>query len=343
MNTNLILGKANSGKTRGILLPTVKKSIELEESLVILDNKCEYYESFGQLLKDNNYNTYILNLEDTTKTNGFNPLSLPYYYYKNNNKDKSLDLIKDLGKNIFNSDVNGDPFWVNTSADYFTSLVLILFENGKEEEINLGSVAMTLSLADKMNGEKTLIQEYVSKLDILNPIYLASSGTVFAPFETKSSILCVIREKLNNYIMKENLLNALCINEIDLTNIKEKTAIFIIIEEETKNIANIILNQIFEISKTQNKFTFILDGLDKLNEVMHLKFIIENNSRYQNKFYISYNSKEEFNKQYNDLFDKFNDILEITEAYNLQNFGSYKEYPQIEFKKHQYFNFEDLK
>ena len=42
-NTNLIIGELESGKTRGICFPEIKKVINEEKNLFILDNKEEYY------------------------------------------------------------------------------------------------------------------------------------------------------------------------------------------------------------------------------------------------------------------------------------------------------------
>ena len=127
--TNLIIGKINSGKTRGILFNEFKKSIANKENLFILDEKEEYYKTFKKQLDDNGYKVYVLNLKDTSKSNSFNPLMAPYNYYKNGNIDKAIEFIAELGLEIFKTDnSNIDPFWENSAADYFTALTLILFK-----------------------------------------------------------------------------------------------------------------------------------------------------------------------------------------------------------------------
>ena len=45
-NTNLIIGELESGKTRGICFPEIKKVINEEKNLFILDNKEEYYHRY---------------------------------------------------------------------------------------------------------------------------------------------------------------------------------------------------------------------------------------------------------------------------------------------------------
>ena len=83
MNTNLIIGKINSFKTTKFMFNEVEKSINNGENLILLDNKNEYFKTFKEKLDTNGYNTLVLNLSDTTNSNSYNPLMLPYSYYKN--------------------------------------------------------------------------------------------------------------------------------------------------------------------------------------------------------------------------------------------------------------------
>ena len=64
---------------------------------------------------------------------------LAYQLYQEGNKDKANELLDDLAMNILYDEKsqNQDPFWEKTSADYFCGLSLGLFEDAKEEEINL--------------------------------------------------------------------------------------------------------------------------------------------------------------------------------------------------------------
>ena len=134
-NTNLIIGEVNTYKNTGVMFNEVINSINNGENLLILDNKNEYFGTFKSELDKNNYNTLVLNLDDAYKSNSFNPLMLPYKYYKEGNRDKVVEMIKELGLEIFKTDNHySDPFWANSSADYFMALVLIPFKEVKEEE-----------------------------------------------------------------------------------------------------------------------------------------------------------------------------------------------------------------
>ena len=209
-NTNLIIGKINSGKTTGILFSEMKKSIANNENLFILDEKEEYYKTFKQELDNNGYKVYVLNLKDTYKSNSFNPLIVPYNYYKSGNIDKTIEAIAELGLEIFKTDnPNIDPFWENSAADYFTALTLILFKEGKIGEINLGSIQTMITLGEKKLDNTSVIRKYFDNLDIKDIIYKSGSSVVYAPVDTRESIISVMKQKLNIYCLREQLLNNL--------------------------------------------------------------------------------------------------------------------------------------
>ena len=98
---NLIVGKKNSGKTQGILFNEVRKAILNNENLCIYDLKEEYYRTFSNELRKNNYNVMVVNLSSPEKSNGFNPLLAPYLLYKQGQIDKAITMVNDLALEIF--------------------------------------------------------------------------------------------------------------------------------------------------------------------------------------------------------------------------------------------------
>ena len=341
-DTNLLIGKVNTGKTKGILFKETKKAIENNQNLFILDIRGEYFRTFGEELKNNNYNTYVINLNDPTKSNGWNPLYLPYTYYKNKEVDKCLDCLKNLTLEMFKDEnSNVDPFWTNTSADYVMGLILILFKEGKIEEINLGSVGTILNQSTIRYNNKTLLQNYLSKIDILNSIYTLLSTTEFAPNDTKESILSVIRQKLNLIYIKENLLNMLSVNDLDLTNIKEKTAVIVI---GKSNLANILLEQfVFITNNSDFKCNFILDNLDCYSKILSLKDLIENASYNKLKVNVAIKDLEEMEYKYGKYtFNKFQNVINVENSLDLIEEGNYNDFPLIKEINKSYFNLEEF-
>ena len=322
-NTNLIIGEVNTYKTTGVMFNEVINSIKNGENLLVLDNKNEYFGTFKSELDKNNYNTLVFNLDDAYKSNSFNPLMLPYKYYKEGNKDKAVEMIKELGLEIFKTDNHySDPFWENSAADYFMALVLILFKEGKEEEVNLGSIQVMINKNDK-------ITKYFDSLDVLDSIYIAGSTTVYAPSDTRGSILSVMKQRLNEFCVREMLLNNLLGNEIDLTSIKNKTAIFIIGNEKLSNLGNILIDQLVNVSLDSNmKFTFYLDGLCDIPMLLELNKMLDKRV----KLFVTIRCVDELEDKYGKyVISKFENVMnsvDIVDKDNIMEIGVCNDYPQ---------------
>ncbi|MBO6145788.1 MAG: type IV secretory system conjugative DNA transfer family protein [Bacilli bacterium] len=332
-NTNLILGKIGVGKTTGIMFNEIKELIQKEENLLIVDNKEEYYKTFGKELKEKGYNTLIINLKDTTKSNGFNPLLLPYKLYKNGNKDTAIKIINNFSRSIMHNEKAMDPFWTDSAANYLTGLILILFKEGNEEEINLGSVQMMMSLADK-NGDK--FKEYVNKLDVISPEYTFVSPTALAPLETKGGIVSVLKMELTKYTSTENLLNLLCTNEIDLTNINNKTAIFIISNNEYSKLTSVVIS---EVINSNNKYTYILDNSDSFGKIIELDDLLENATVDNQKIYMVSRNIENITIKYGkNILDRFENVMNVEVGTSLETVGEFNEHPSLNKNNNSYFN-----
>ena len=131
----LVIGATGSGKTQTVIKPTVKLLAKNGESMIITDPKGEIYESTASMLREKGYDVQVLNFRNPQAGSGWNPLTLPYHMYKSGNQDKAIELLDDLALNILydSSNANADPFWEKTSADYFSGVVLGLFEDAKED------------------------------------------------------------------------------------------------------------------------------------------------------------------------------------------------------------------
>ena len=260
----LIIGSTGSGKTQTTILPQVKLSMIAGESLVINDVKGEIYNRYAKLLESNGYKTIVLNFENPNLGNSWNPLTLPYKLYKEGNKDKSLEIIEELAYYLFyeKGEKVNDPFWINSTMDYFIGMTLYLFENGSDNEINLNSV---------YNLSNYPSDVLLSKIDKNSNIYYSVSGILNAPTETRGSIIAVFNQKLKKYMYRENLMNMLSTSDFDISNISnEKTALFIVSGQSTfaTNLIPLLVNQIFNAvdlyGNHQKRLNILLDEFDGL-------------------------------------------------------------------------------
>ncbi len=249
---SLVIGATGSGKTQTVILPMVHSLAKARESMIITDPKGEIYEKTSNMLRSRGYQILLLNFRDPQNGNAWNPMTLPYQMYKQGNQDKAIELLDDLALNILydDSNKNADPFWEKTSADYFSGVALGLFEDAKEDEININSISIATTVGEEKFGGSTYIKEYFSAKDPASAAAINASSTIMAPSETKGSILSVFKQKVKLFASRENLSEMLSHSDIDLESIgKRPTAVFIVIQDEKKtyhSLVTILLKQIYE-------------------------------------------------------------------------------------------------
>ena len=305
---NMIIGSTGSGKSQSLSFPFIRVMAKGGESMIVTDPKGELYENTAAELKERGYNIIILNFRDPQKGNCWNPFTLPYKLYKSGDIDKATELLEDLAKNILydESSKGQDPFWENTSADYFTGLSLALFEDATEEEININSINIMSTVGEEKLGGTTYIKEYFSDKDQTGGAYVNASSTLMAPTDTKGSILSVFKQKIKMFSSRENLSEMLSHSDFDLEDIgRKKTAVFIVIQDEKKTyhpLVTIFLKQCYETlvrvaqetgGKLKYRTNFLLDefaNMPPLTDVdamvsaarsrnIKLSFIIQNFSQ----------------------------------------------------------------
>lgn len=252
---SLIIGSTGSGKTRRLVLPLINILARAGQSIVVTDPKGELYAKTNNLFKSLNYNVISINLRNPSEGNAWNPLSIPYEFYnKPGLRDKAIELIYDLGLNIFfdKTNKNSDPFWERSASNYFSGLVLALFEDASEKEINLNSVInMSEKGQEKFGINSNYIKEYFALKDKTNISYTSASGTVNAPNETRGGILSVFEQKLTIFSSKVELSKMLSYSDFTMSEIgTQKTAVFIIMQDEKSTyhpLVSAFIKQCYEV------------------------------------------------------------------------------------------------
>ena len=246
----LVIGATGSGKTAGIVNPTMKHLIKAKESIVITDPKGEIYEDNYKLLKDAGYQIIILNFREPQKGSCWNPYDLPYKYQQEGNYDKATELLNDLSTNIVVDGQGQDPFWQNAAADYLTGLGLALFQDAPLEEININSINLMINQGEERYGASTYMKEYYKMQDPTSPVAINLAGTVTTADETKAGIMTVLQQKVKTLAVTRNLSEMLSKNDFDMSSIGEKpTALFMIIQDEKTtyhSLATIFIKQCYE-------------------------------------------------------------------------------------------------
>lgn len=249
---NLILGTTGSGKTQTIVQPMVNILSKKGESMIVADPKGEIYQNSAEALKEKGYNIIVLNFRNPQNGNAWNPLTLPYKYYKEKNIDKATELLDDIALNIlYDPNNKGEPFWEKSAADYFSGLAMGLFMDAKDEkEVNLNSINLMSTVGEERFGASQYIKEYFKMKGESSSAYVLASGTINAPSDTKGGILSTFRQKIRLFTSREKLSEMLAYSNFDMRSIgTEKTAVFMIIHDEKTtyhSLLTIFIKQCYE-------------------------------------------------------------------------------------------------
>ena len=302
----IVIGSTGSGKTQSTVLPQLRLAIKAEESFILHDMKGEIYNVLSGELKNKGYNTVVINLADPTKSEGFNPLSLPYDLYKSGNKDKAVDILENIAYyflEVANKTPNTDPFWTNSAISLFTGLAIYLFENAKEEEININSIVKLAMEFDK-------ITEYVKSLDKQSALYINLNSIVLYPPETKASIIAVFNQNMKLFASRELLSKLLSKTTFNIENIqKEKTAIFIISDskETSRRLLPLIIDECYQASILNNnsdrRLNILIDEFEYLFPLNDFTNKLPYARGYNIKFSIYVKSLLELRNNYKDEYE----------------------------------------
>ena len=249
---NLVIGSTGSGKTQTVVKPMVNLLAKKGESMIITDPKGEIYKYSASYLKEKGYKIIVLNFREPNRGNSWNPLTLPFKYYRAGNPDKAIELLNDVALNILYdpSNKNESDFWEKSAADYFSGLALGLFQDGKEEEVNLNSIYVMSTVGEERYATSNYIKEYFGMKGEKSNAYMFASSTINAPNDTKGGLLATFRQKIRNFSTGEALSEMLSYSDFDMKDIGNgKTAVFMIIHDEKKtyhSLMTIFIKQCYE-------------------------------------------------------------------------------------------------
>ena len=249
---NLVIGSTGSGKTQTIVKPMVNLLAKKGESMIITDPKGEIYKYSANYLKKKGYKIIVLNFREPLRGNSWNPLTLPFKYYRTGNQDKAIELLDDVALNILYdpSNKSESDFWEKSSADYFSGFALGLFKDAKEEEVNLNSINAMSTVGEERYATSNYIKEYFNMKGETSNEYIFASSVINAPTDTKGGQLSTFRQKIRKFSTGEALSEMLSYSDFDLRSIGDgKTAVFMIIHDEKKtyhSLMTIFIKQCYE-------------------------------------------------------------------------------------------------
>jgi len=312
---SMIIGASGSKKTRLFILPSILNLMKAGESIIVTDPKAELYERTSGALRENGYEVFCINFRDDSRQNCWNPLDAPRNFYREGKFDLAVGLLNDFSTIAVPSNPrNSDPFWDDTARSAFMGMLLLLLLLAEEQEqINIRSL---------LRMRNTLFQEsnhglFQKLYQMLDPGSIAASylsALSVAPEKTFGSILATLDTHLIKFIMRPDLTDMLCHDDIDFHAIgHEKTAVFLVMPDEKETyhgLISIFIQQcyeslIFEAQKLPGKtlprrVNFLLDEFSSLPPIKEFPAMIAAARSRNIRFNIVVQSEKQLRSRYAD-------------------------------------------
>jgi len=247
----LIIGSTGSGKTICEIVPLIYNLGYAGESMVINDVKGELYSHTADFLEKQGYKIKIINLRDALSSDGWNPLHLPYKYYKDGNIDLAGDLIENFSKSLTRNLSSKDMYWEKSATSVLTALCYAIIEDApKEEQVHLYSIYNMLV----EHGAKTIdrfnsLDLYFQQKPFGNLAKMSYATGSFAKGETRATLFSVLATVVKIF-SDTGIANLTSRTDFELDDIgKEKTAVFLIIPDEKESrheLASLFIDQCYQ-------------------------------------------------------------------------------------------------
>ena len=239
----MIIGPTGCKKTRTVIFPTVCSMIDAGESAVINDPKGEIYERTAEYARAHGHEVRVLNLRDPSRSDCWNPFSLPAKYYRAGKIQLAVECINDFVEAMVSPsmDCTKDRYWIDTSRGYLLSVVLMLLDSVPAAYLNIANVIQFSY--EKNRGRLAGVLENMDPRSIaaygLHAVLdLCASNTISC---IHSSLLAI----LNPFIQNETLMKMMCDNTVNLETVGTKPTVVYIIYPDEKSSLNFIVNCFF--------------------------------------------------------------------------------------------------
>lgn len=315
----LIIGSADSGKTRRILIPSVWEIAKTGESLVIADKKGELLTYSYGYLKKQGYNVIILNLNtlDQQKGNQFNLLEEAIKAHKDGNISK----VNEIAWNIANVIVSQREIryknrkWIEAEKGTIAGLILLTVLNGDFKFQKHMKTVYTL--LNEMKGiyedEYIPLINYIESLAEDHPAKAAFKILINAPIRVKFYIMAITLADLELF-NNEDIAELTSTQDHSIENISiEKTAVFLLFEDcrdSSTLLVNFyidkVYNSLIELSKRNRenlskRVNIIIDDLGLLAPFSNLDFKLQTAISNNIKFTLSIQNISQLKDIYKDM------------------------------------------
>lgn len=271
-----VIGDSGCGKTRRVILPTIRFLAKAGESMVISDPKGELFRMTANSLREKGYTVQVLNFRNPCRGHRWNPLGLIdtlYHAGDSESKDRALMMLSDI-VDVLQQGLKGekDPFWAMAAGDVLRGISLMILDYGESGELTFENIAITARDVLKNLGTPQF-KAFLNSLPKSSPISQNLSVIVTNHPDTRNCIMAEFEAMISLYTSQELLMDLFAVSEIDINTLGlSPTALFFILPDDTEAlypIATVFVKQIYSAlialadeqrdGKLPNRVTFLLD------------------------------------------------------------------------------------
>ena len=272
-----VIGDSGCGKTRRVILPTIRLMSKSGESMVVADPKGELYRTTANSLREKGYTVQVLNFRNPNRGNRWNPLALIDSYYHSGDaekRDKSVMMLDDIVNVLQDGKDGKDPFWILSAGNVLRGIAFLILEYGNEGDLTFENIALAArKFGEQIDSPGAPMKRFIQSLPKSSPIVQNLSVIVTNAKDTRNCIMAEFETMISMYYSQESLMDLFAKSEIDVSELgKKPTALFFILPDDTEAlypIATVFVKQIYSMlvsladsqknGKLPNKVTFLLD------------------------------------------------------------------------------------
>lgn len=285
-----VIGETGCGKTRRVVLPTIRLLAKTGESMLISDPKGELYRKTAGVLRKNGYDVRVLNFRSPMRGNRWNPLALIDELYHSGDlelQDRATMMLNDI-LDVLRAGIHSskDMYWENAAGNVFLAAAYTILEYGQQGDLTFENIVKTGRRLNTMIAEKgrsgpfgqsgshkNLYRVFEDVVPADSVIFDNLSGLLTNAQDTRNCIMSVFENMLSIFSSQDTLKDLFSCSEIDVSQLgKKSVALFFILPDDTQAlypIATVFVKQIYSTlvsladeqpgGRLQNRVTFLLD------------------------------------------------------------------------------------
>lgn len=279
----LTIGATRSGKTRCLVVQSICSLALAGESLVVSDPKAELYDYTAGYLKKLGYEVICFDFKNPEKSTRYNLLQPVIDAVQAMDMERAEMYAWDITNILVGDNTTNEKIWENGEKSTIAAAILcVVVDNTKRPQFqNLTNVYWFIAEMSKSVGGKSLMSEFMKKLDSNHPARALMSIAEVAPNRTKGSFDTSALTTLRLFTSRSvySITHKSDYNIADIGT--KKQALFLILPDEKTTyypIASLMVSQLYELLVRQSdmrggrlmrRVNFVLDefgNFTKLND-----------------------------------------------------------------------------